>query len=348
MKRINSKEIARLAGVSRSTVSRVINSYPDISKETYDKVMKVIKEYNYYPQVSGQLLAGKNTGTIGFFWINESKKIGSDMLSSEFFVHIIDSSAAMGYLVLSCIMNNVTDKENIDFIRKTFLEGRIDAGIFVGIDNDEPLIDELTDLGMIVGLFDYYHENENLDNRITVNFERNSGEKIIDYIHGLGHKDIGIIAGSMKRFSTAQRHESFLRGMEKYGLEIRDKWFTYGGITYDSGYLAACDLLDRCNGDLPTVICANNDSVAFGLYSACKERGLRIPEDISVVGIDGHLNGQYVSPPLTTISFDFRSMFFSLVSRVVDAIHQRENLKVNEFIQGNLIERKSCKNLNKS
>ena len=59
MKRINSKEIARLAGVSRSTVSRVINSYPDISKETYDKVMKVIKEYNYYPQVSGQLLAGK-------------------------------------------------------------------------------------------------------------------------------------------------------------------------------------------------------------------------------------------------------------------------------------------------
>ena len=120
MKRINSKEIARLAGVSRSTVSRVINSYPDISKETYDKVMKVIKEYNYYPQVSGQLLAGKKTGTIGFFWINESKKIGSDMLSSEFFVHIIDSSAAMGYLVLSCIMNNVTDKENIDFIRKTF------------------------------------------------------------------------------------------------------------------------------------------------------------------------------------------------------------------------------------
>ena len=82
------------------------------------------------------------------------------MLSSEFFVHIIDSSAAMGYLVLSCIMNNVTDKENMNLFGT--LEGRIDAGIFVGIDNDEPLIDELTDLGMIVGLFDYYHENENL------------------------------------------------------------------------------------------------------------------------------------------------------------------------------------------
>lgn len=344
MKRITSNDIAKLAGVSRSTVSRVINGYSDVPPATRAKVMKVIKENHYYPQLSGQLLTGKLMKTIGFFW-RSGGNIANNPLTSSYFVNTIEAAASRGYLVLTCILNDLDSEENINYIKKIFMEGRIDAGIIVGAGNNEPFIDELLDLGKIVGLFDYYHENEPIPNRITVNFDRASGEQTIDYLYSIGHRKISIIDGNMSRFSSMQRHEGYLRGILKHNLPIQNKWLTYGGITEESGYEAAKSLLERCNGDYPTAICACNDAVAFGVYRACGEYGLKIPEDISVMGIDGNLNGEYSNPPLTTISFDFKDMFYSLVTRVIDTINNEEAVERDVFIPGNLVLRKSCKHL---
>jgi LacI family transcriptional regulator len=347
MKRMTSNDIAKLAGVSRSTVSRVINDYSNVPPETRSMVMKVIKENHYYPQLSGQLLTGKQTKTIGFFWAGFGN-IAISPLASSYFANIIEAAASHGYLVLTCIYNNFSDKENINYIRKIFMEGRIDAGIFVGADNNEPLIQELIELGKIVGLFDYYHEGEYIPNRITVNFERSSGERAIDYLFHLGHRRIGIIDGNMRRISSTQRHESYLRGMIKYNLPIENKWLSYGGITEASGYEAAKSLLENSNGDYPTAICANNDSVAFGVYKACRDKGLRIPEDISVIGNDGDIIGEYSNPPLTTVSFDFKVMFDSLVSRVIDTVNNKEGIETDVFIPGTFIERASCRRIDEA
>lgn len=342
--KMNSHDIARLAGVSRSTVSRVINGYTNVSQETLERVNQVIREHNYFPQLSGQLLTGKKTDTIGFFWISDTATV-TDPLCTAYFMHVINAAAAQGYLVLSSIVGELSNEENADFVRKTFLQGRIDAGIFIGINNNEPLLDELVGMGKIVGLFDYYHENEDIPNRITVNFERNSGEKCIDYVYGLGHRKIGIIDGNMSRFSLAQRHESYFRGMMKHHLPIQNKWIFFGGIDSAQAYAGAKKMLLACGNDLPTALCANNDIVAFGVYRACEELGVRIPEDLSVIGIDGHAGGATSSPPLTTISFDFERMFTSLVDRVVAAINQRSPVEQNDFIPGILVERQSCKRL---
>ena len=154
VKRINSNDIAKLAGVSRSTVSRVVNGYPNVPEETRKKVMKVIKEHRYYPLLSGQLLTGKGTKTLGLFWMGRSG-IAHDPLTSSYFMHIVDAAARRGYLVLACILDNISEKHNINYVRKIFMEGRIDAGIFVGTSNTEPLVDELIGFDKIVGLFDY-------------------------------------------------------------------------------------------------------------------------------------------------------------------------------------------------
>ncbi len=347
MKKMTSNDIAKLAGVSRSTVSRVINGYSNVPPKTRSMVMKVIKENHYYPQLSGQLLTGKLIKTIGFFWA-ASGTIAISPLASSYFVHIIEAAASRGYLVLTCIFNNFSDKDNANYVRKIFMEGRIDAGIFVGADNNEPLIKELVLLDKIVGLFDYYHEGEHIPNRITVNFERLSGERAIDYLYKLGHRKIGIIDGNMSRISSIQRHESYLRGMVKYNLPIENKWLCYGGITESSGYESAKVLLKNSRGDYPTAICANNDAVAFGTYRACREMGLRIPDDISIIGNDGDINGEYSNPPLTTVSFDFKEMFNSLVSRVIDTINKKEDVETDAFIPGTFIERNSCRRIDES
>ncbi len=336
-------DIARLSGVSRSTVSRVINGYPNVPEATRKKVMKVIKDNNYYPLLSGQLLTGKKTKTIGLFWLGRA--ISRDTLTSSYFMHIIDAATERGYLVLSCVLDNLSDKTNINFVRKTFLEGRIDAGIFIGISNTEPLIDHLVGLDKIVGIFDFYRENEELPNRLSVNFDRDTGEKAVDYLYSLGHRKIAIIDGDLSRLSCIHRHESYLRGLIKHSLPMQSKWMAFGGIIKETGYEAAKKMLSGCLDDLPTAICVNNDSAAFGVLEACRELGLHVPNDISIIGIDGHENGKYTSPPLTTFSFDFSRMFGSLVDRVIDTIEQEENVASSEFIPSTLVERSSCKAL---
>lgn len=344
LKRLNSNDIARLAGVSRSTVSRVINGYPNVPHDTYDKVMAVIKEHHYYPQLSARMLAGKPTRTLGLFWIGPDT-IASDSMVSSFVTNIIDAAAARDYLVLSCRKDTLEDMGMRNDIRRVFLEGRIDAGLFVGTSNNEKLIDELVELDRIVGMFDFYRENEAFPNRIAVNFDRDSGEKTIDYLYALGHRRIAIIDGDMSRASCVHRHESYMRGLLKHDLPLHNKWLCYGGITEPTGYEAAKQMLQNSMDDLPTAICANNDMVALGAYRACAELGLRIPEDISVIGADGHQRGEYSAPPLTTFSFDFRSMFSSLVDRIVDVVEHKEDVQKYDFIPGTLVERGSCRRI---
>ena len=342
MKRVNSNDIARLAGVSRSTVSRVINNYPNVPEETRQRVMKIIRENHYYPQLSGQMLNGMRNKTIGLFWLSRSS-IALDSLSSSYFMNIIDAASARDYLVLSCVLDNLTDEKNIRFVRKVFMEGRIDGGIFIGPNSNDPLITELAEGGEIVGVFDFDTSSIQSTSLIAANFESDSGEHAVDYLYKLGHRRIAIIDGDMSRLSSFQRHESYMRSMLRHGLTLRNDWLTYGGITQKSGYQAAKRMLESCMGDLPTAICANNDAVAFGVYDACRELGLRIPEDISVIGIDGHSHGAEIQPPLTTIGFKFRSIFTSLTSRVIDAIEEQSDIPQAEAFTGVLIERASCR-----
>lgn len=340
VKRITSNDIARNCGVSRSTVSRVINNYPNVPEATRQRVMEAIKSHNYFPLLSGQLLTGMPNKTIGLFWLSRSA-IAHDSLASLLFLQVIDAAAKQDYLVLSCVVDPASQEGWQEQIRKMFIQGRIDGGVFIGASTNEPLIDELASQGMHIGLFDYDTNHEETTNLIAVNFDRNTGEQAIDYLYEQGHRKIAIIDGDMSRLSSVHRHESYMCGMMRHGLPLKNEWLTYGGITRESGYLAARQMLEQCKPQYPTAICANNDSVAFGVYQACAEFGLRIPHDISVIGQDGHAQGANCQPPLTTIAFDFDKMFNSLVARLINSIKGETVETQNEYVRGWLIQRES-------
>jgi len=344
-KKLTSTEIAKLAGVSRSTVSRVINGYSNVPQRTRDHVMAVIRENNYYPHLSGLLLVGKKVKTLGFFWIKGGDgSIAQDDLSSSYLVHVIEAAARLGYLTLTCILENLDDLTNIDWVKKNFMQGRIDAGIFIGVNNDEPVIEELIAGGQIVGIFDHYH-HAIAPNRISVNYEKDTGYKIIKYLHGLGHKKIAILYGDDNRYSSATRKQGFLRGMYECGIIPNPKWMCLGGIDDRQGYTAAKNMITKAiaAGELPTAICANNDAVAFGVYRALKELGIKIPDQISVVGIDGH--SRMVRPALTTYAFDYHKVFSSLVARTIAAVEDVADNPTTEFINGWLLEGESVKDI---
>ncbi len=340
LKKINSTYIAKLAGVSRSTVSRVINGYDNVPDETREKVMKVIRENEYYPMLSGQLLMGKSISTIGFFWVKHGS-IAEDFMSSSFFTHVIEAASECGYLVLTGMIDNLESEENKNYIKGIFMQGRVDAGIFIGASNNEPLLENLISLGKVIGVFDHYVENNKDDNRISVNFDKNTGEQVIDYVYAKGHRKIAVINGSLDTYSGYNRRDGFLRGLKKYKLDVDKNWFVEG-IEEEGGYIATKKILRKYKDNLPTVICANNDSTAFGVYKALEEFNIKIPDEISVVGVDGHAKGEYINPPLTTFEFNFEDMFNSLVRRTVNAIENKDNVEWTEFIPGKLVERRSC------
>ncbi len=341
---VNSTEIARLAGVSRSTVSRVINNYSNVPNETRDKVMKVIQQYNYFPNASAQALAGKRSRTIGLFLIDQGHVAG-DILTNMLIVSVIAHASEHGYYVLTHIIRHTKDTEVIKNVREIFYQRRIDGGIFIGAAIREPFIEELIEEGFTVGIFDQELPEHPEPNRIVSNFNNDSGMKqAVAYLAGLGHTRIGVINGDMKRLSGQTKYEGFLMAMRMCGLEVNPDWVLDGDFNESSGVHAMRTLLGK-GGELPTAIIAANDSVAFGAIRELKERGVQVPEDISVIGFDDHALSAKHHPALTTIRVDFSGMLKRMTSCLIARIEDKTPVVREISLDCSLVVRDSCRRI---
>jgi len=341
---INSTEVARLAGVSRSTVSRVINNYSNVPQKTKEKVMKAIKELNYFPNASAQMLAGKKSRTIGLFMVS-SGEISVDVLTNMMIVSVIESASDLNYYVLTFIIRNTEDEASINHVREAFYQRRIDAGIFIGTKHKEPFVEELIAEGFVVGVFDQEHPDVAVPNRIVANFNNDSGMKqAIAYLLGLGHRHIGLINGDRSRLSGIKKHEGFHQAMKQQGLDIHPGWVLDGDFTEQAGYDAMSKLLGS-DEPLPTALVAANDSVAFGAIRAMREQGLKVPEHMSIIGFDDHVLSEKQDPPLTTVRVDFKQLFKELMQIVVKQVEEPADTIREIKYDCTLIIRESCKRL---
>lgn len=341
---INSEEIAKLAGVSRSTVSRVINNYTNVPAETREKVMKVIEQYHYVPNLSAQVLAGKKTRTIGLFMI-EAGHVSSDMLTNMLLASVIENASASGYYVLTYIIRNTKDEANTREIKEIFYQRRIDGAIFIGAANDEPLVEELIAEGYIVGVMDQELPGRDESNRIIVNFDNHYGMMLaVGYLAELDHREIGIVNGDMNRFSGTDKYEGFLAAMKHYGIPVQEKWVLPGSFHEESGYEAIRGYLET-GERLPTAMIMANDSVAFGAIRALRERDLSVPEDLSIVGFDDHVLSARFQPALTTVKVDFDGMMKQLTLGVIRQIEGDECGSTDQACASRLVVRDSCKSI---
>ncbi|MFP4115071.1 MAG: LacI family DNA-binding transcriptional regulator [Spirochaetota bacterium] len=339
---INSTRIAKIAGVSRSTVSKVINDYPSISETTRERVLAAVRRYHYYPDYSARILAGKKTHTLGLFFANEGHW-SEDLHASRMISAIIEHAALCGYHILTNIIRTRSDDRSAEVIKEAYYQRRIDGGLFVGFRNHESVVEELIAEGFVVGAFDQDLPGREEPNRIVVNFDdRNSAAAAIDYLAGLGHRAIAVVNGDRSRNAGRAKYEGYLLGLERNGLEVRDDWMLFADFSRPSGFDTMQHFLSR-EPELPTAVAAVNDSVAFGVIEALTRAGLRVPQDVSVVGMDGHVLGSYFRPPLTTFAFDFGTMLEALVGAVVNAIeHPERATHYRGIYPARLIERESC------
>lgn len=293
-KNITISDIAKKAGVSISTVSRVLNNSELVSKKTKIKVQKIMDELNYIPNEMARGLIKKNSKAIAL--------IIPDILNpyySELIKGVENVVNKQGYSMFLCNTNYNHNKEKAYILE--MVERRVDGIIIISTFlQDQEFINNLKDRIKIVTIQTFI---DGIDN-ISTNDEKGMTEAL-EHLIKLGHKKIAFICIDIRNCSN--RYKAYKDTLEKNGIPFRKEYvkeYLADNVNVDMfkdsiGYKMTKQLLEL--KDPPTAIQTLNDYLAYGAYIAIKEKNLRIPDDISVIGFDDIIVSKIIDPPLTTV-----------------------------------------------
>jgi len=329
---MKSEEIAKIAGVSRSTVSRVINNYTNVPDETKKKVLEIIEKYNYQPNTCARVLAGKKNDTIGLFIVSIADADNPNRLYNNnyftLFVNaIVDCANSKGYYVL---VNIIYCENDYNRVNEVFLQKRIDGGIVIGTESEADILINISKKGCPIALIDYDVEeikksNSDNDNLLVISSKDYEGAvSAIEYLIELGHKEIGLLAGRRSTYSGRQRYEAYFDTMKKHGLEVNEKFILYGDFIKSKTSNEVQQMIN--NGRLPSALFSSNDDMAITAIELFKENNIKVPEDISIIGFDNIPLSSLIKPALSTVSTPVFDIVEKTVGELISNI--RKNKKV--------------------
>ncbi|MGV6818893.1 MAG: LacI family DNA-binding transcriptional regulator [Parvularcula sp.] len=299
MRKVNITDVARRSGVSRKTVSRVLNNQAYVSDEVRRKVQKVIAELNYEPDRQARSLRTGRAFNIAF--ISESP-------SSYYVISLVEgirsACVEFGY---ELILKETTTKGSklilsvMEFIERSRLDGVI---LMPPLTDNEPLLVNLEEANVP---YARVTPGEARDGALDVHTtDRLAGREMMDHLLGLGHRFVAFISGDPDHLAMGARRSGVRDSLEEWSGDGCELVVRQGFNTFESGQKAAKHLLSL--EPRPTAIFAANDDMAAGVIFEAQERGLRVPDDVSVVGFDNTLLAERIWPGLTTVSQPTKSM----------------------------------------
>ncbi|GAA5179912.1 LacI family DNA-binding transcriptional regulator [Rugosimonospora acidiphila] len=328
--RVTITRIAQEAGVSVPTVSRVVNGRSDVSPATRERVEELLRRYGYRRR-SGQ--RQQTAASLIDLVFND--------LDSPWAVEIIRGvedvahGALIGTVVSAIHQRSASTRQ---WMRN--LQARATDGvILVASDVQSPLHAELRRLNIPTVVID--PAGVPAHDVPTVGAANWSGGlAATEHLVSLGHRRIGFIAGPRQLQCSRTRLDGYRAGLEAAGIAVEDELIQQGDFYHESGFASAGRLLDL--DDAPTAIFASSDQMAFGAYEAVRRRGLRVPDDVSVVGFDDLPEARWASPPLTTVRQPLSEMG-TLAARTVLRLARGETIESLRFeLATALVVRDSC------
>jgi len=324
------EHIAQLAKVSKATVSRVLNNSPKVTEETRERVMKIIKESGYYPSAMARRLTTNKAETIGLIIPSPQDKTFGNPFYTEILRGLTHQAKIEGYDLLLFINEHKFNYSQL------FYDRRVDGLLLIGIKRNDKGISQLSENRLpyiLTGKVDYKEAN-------YVDAENRKGAyQAASYLARLGHKRIAYIGGSFDFVFNQERFEGYLSALKDHNLEYGKELTMKSISTQESGYEAMQKILK--SSSIPTAVFAANDLDAIGAMRAIKEKGLKIPEDIAIIGFDDIQLTSYVDPPLTTIKQPIFEMGTTAISLLVQLIEGKEKEHPKVELPTQLIIRKS-------
>lgn len=286
---MNLEDIARKTGVSRSTVSRVINNSPNVNAETRERVLAAIEKLGYTPNPAARTLVTQRTQVIGV--VMHGFFFGDALYYPLVLQGIADAADRRDYAMLLWLQNN--DVQEDRFYRRV-LRNRMMDGLIIAAPKDNPhFTEQLQKSGIPFVMIDRPSRQVSYVGINNVAASQVATQHLIE----LGRRRIGTITGLMQNTEAQDRIEGYRRAMLKAGLPINNDWIVEGRFDEQSGYEGALVLIAA---GVDAIFCAN-DQTAFGAIKAVKESGLRIPEDVALIGMDDLPGASTSNPPLTTV-----------------------------------------------
>jgi len=331
--KITLKDVAKKAGVAKSTVSFVLNDKEYVSEKTRKKVLLAIKELNYHPNENARNLSrkqtiSKKTNNIAFVTCNFAFN-STGPYYGKILTGVYEQVKRQKYrLTFANAKNN--DNELPEGIEKNSIEGVILAGR-----PSKSFLKKITDSNIPFVLasfaFSDLHCNEVRADNIKGTIEG------VTHLYNLGHRDIVYIAGDMNHPDTIEKLQGYKIAMQEFSLNFKDKIII---STYTpEGGKAGLNELQKRNIKYSAIV-TGNDGIALGVYERAAELGIKIPDDISVIGFDGIEIGAYITPPLSTIAVDLESIGSMAVRHLLSIIEHKQN-PVTIRVSTNLLIRKS-------
>ena len=306
--KVTMQDIARMAGVSKITVSRVINNSKRVREDTRLRIMKLIEEHGYIPNTQAQSLAFRRSFLIAMIYDNPSPQYIVNMQRG-----ILDvlEETNLQLVIKPC------DRSDPQFYQKmaAFMQRNTLFGAILppSVSEDDKIVTLLNDYDCPCIRI----ESVSLDTpyRMVRTHDSEGALEAARHIASLGNKRIAHIHGPMTFRSAHERLEGFRRGLAEHGLDLPPEMLREGAYTYDSGVRCAEQLLSL--GSPPTAIFTGNDEMAIAIYQVARSKGYTVPDDLSIVGFDDTPIASRVLPTLTTVRLPIREMGAAAATKLI-------------------------------
>ncbi len=334
-KRSTSQDVAKLAGVSRTTVSFVLNEIEgvSISDATRKRVLKAAKKLNYHPDAAGRKLVSGKSNTLGLVLHQSPEQVFADAFLPRVILGVEQAAMQLGFHVL---LKQVDPKDKNGYARLIH-ENHVDGIILSGPRQDDEDIVRLHHEGVPVMLLGQLPDS----NLPFVDVNATSGaETAVKHLIELGHKQIAMITNAPLSYtSSQQRRDGYLQALHDAKLKADPSLIKEGNYTPASGYHAMTELLNE--SPRPTAIFIASDVVAMGAILAIRRAGLQLPDDVAMVGFDDIPLAEYFDPPLTTIRLPAFGLGLAAAERVIQLIQGNKLDSDEVFMETELIVRES-------
>ncbi len=325
------KDIAIELGVSISTVSRALRGQPDVNAETRKAVLELSERLDYQPNKAALSLLKKNTSTIGVVVPN------LDYFFATAIGGIDEAALEAGYTVMVCQSNESYGREMINI--KRLLESRVD-GFIISVSSETIVTDhfkKIQDKGMPLVFFDRDAPDLKAPKILLNNFE--GGYKATRHLIEKGYSKIAFLGGPEKMSISRQRYEGYKAALQEAGIKLNPKWVEHGDFNQDFAYVNTEELLKAKHK--PDAIFAMSDRLAIGAMECIKKFGLKMPDDIGLIGFNNEPISKLLSPTISTIDQPAFEMGKKAARMFIQLINNRDMQPEDITLTPRLIARQS-------
>jgi LacI family transcriptional regulator len=332
-KAITIRDVARTAGVSVSTVSRVLNDKDDVAPETYEKVQIVIRRLGYTSSLAARSMRSRRTNVIGLIMPDVEFPFAIEVMKG-----VNRAITQHGYEFIVYTGGEIRNESTAERERRYI--SLLNSSITDGIILVTPATTHFSTASPVV-VVDPNSQGPPCPAVIATN--RAAALNVMEYLIGLGHRRIGFVTGRLGLESAVRRLEGYKDGLRQAGIAQDPDLIQIGDYTEKVGYACGQRLVSLANR--PTAIFAANDQSALGVYRAVEEAGLEIPKDISVVGFDNIPEAAHAKPGLTTVDQFIDQMGRVAAEQLIDLIQGKAQESETRKMPTQLVVRDSCRAL---